>query len=138
MPHVPWVVWYAFWFSAKALTANISSIAMGILFVYQAVGPTGITWSGLPYYSISLSLNVLLTLMIVIRLIVHARSTRAALGMTGIGGLYKAVVTMLVESCAIFAVSSLLVIGTRSVIESFPIVNFFLPVLYQTQVRDFL
>ena len=110
---------------------------MGILFVYQAVGPTGITWSGLPYYSISLSLNVLLTLMIVIRLIVHARSTRAALGMTGIGGLYKAVVTMLVESCAIFAVSSLLVIGTRSVIESFPIVNFFLPVLYQTQVRDF-
>ena len=116
------------------LRANIGSIVMGIMFVYQAVIPAGITWSGLPYYSISLSLNVLLTLMIVVRLIVHARNARTALGTTGIGGLYKAVITMLVESCAIFTVSSLLVIGPWGAGIS-PIVNLFMPILYQTQVR---
>ena len=119
-----------------ALRTNIGSIAMGTAFFYQSLGPAGITWSGLPYYSISLSLNILLTLMIVIRLTVHTRNTRTALGMTGICGLYKAVVTMLVESCAIFAVSSLLVIGPWGAGQS-PIVNFFLPILYQTQVCAF-
>ena len=119
---------------AMTLRTNIGSIAMGITFVYQAVIPAGITWSGLPYYSISLSLNVLLTLMIIIRFIVHARNTRTALGTTGIGGLYKAVITMLVESCAIFTVSSLLVIGPWGAGIS-PIVNLFMPILYQTQVR---
>ena len=119
---------------AMTLRANIGSIVMGITFVYQAVIPTGITWSALPCYSISLSLNVLLTLVIIIRLNVHARNTRVALGVTGIGGLYKAVITMLVESCAILAVSPLLVIGSRGAGIS-PIVNLFMPILYQTQVR---
>ena len=119
---------------AMTLRANIGSIVMGITFVYQAVIPTGITWSGLPYYSILLPVNVILTLMIVVRLIVHARNSRAALGTTGIGGLYKAVITMLVESCAIFTVSSLLVIGPWGAGIS-PIVNLFMPILYQTQVR---
>ena len=49
--------------------------------------------------------------MIAVRLILHARNTRAALGITGIGGLCRAVVMMLVESCALYAVNSLLVIG---------------------------
>ena len=136
LPHVPWFYWYVLHEPATTLRANTDSIAMGIAFVYQAVEPAGITWSGLPYYSISLSLNVLLTLMIVIRLIVHTRNTRTALGMTGIGGLCKAIITMLIESCAIFAVSSLLVIGPWGAGQS-PIVNFFLPILYQTQVRPF-
>ena len=72
--------------------------------------------------------------MIVVRLIVQARNSRAALGTIGIGGLYKAAVAMLVESCAIFTVSSLLVIGPWGAGIS-PIVNLFMPILYQTQVR---
>ena len=119
---------------AMTLRANIGSVVMGTISVYQAVMPAGITWSALPCYSISLSLNVLLTLVIIIRLNVHARNTRVALGVTGIGGLYKAVITMLVESCAILAVSPLLVIGSRGAGIS-PIVNLFMPILYQTQVR---
>ena len=116
------------------LRTNIDSIAMGIIYVCPAVKLTGIAASsGLPYYLILLSLNILLTLMIVIRLIVHARITRAALGTTRIGGLYKAVITMLVESCAIFTVSSLLVIGSLDALS--PIADFFLPILHQTQVR---
>ena len=120
--------------SEMTLRTDIGCIAFGIAFVYQSLGPAGITWSGLPYYGISLSLNVLLTLMIVVRLTIHTRNTRTALGMTGIGGLSKAIVTMLVESCAIFAVSSLLVIATWG---KSPIVNIFLPILYQTQVCAF-
>ena len=84
---------------------------MGTGFVYQDSQAADAMWSALPYYSVSLSLNVLLTLMIITRLVLHARNTRIALGIIGIGGLCKAVIVMLVESCALFAVSSLLVIG---------------------------
>ena len=90
-------------------------------------------WSGLPYFSISLSLNILLTLMIVIRLILHARKAHTALGVTGIGGLCKAIVTMLVESSTLYAVSSLLVLGPLSA-GSAVVVTFF-PILSETQVR---
>ena len=120
----------------STLWANVINIAMGIAINYQNAGAAGVTWSALPYYSISLSLNTLLTLMIVIRLIVHARNTRSALGMAGIGGLSKAIVTMLVESSALYAVSSLLVIGSWGA-NTNPIVNLFLAVLYETQVRTF-
>ena len=107
---------------------------MGIAFLYQTTVLTkAIQWSALPWFSISLSLNVLLTLMIIIRLILHTRSVRTAVGITGIGGLCKTIVTMLVESCALFAVNSLLVIapwGTKN-----PTTNIFFPILAQTQVR---
>ena len=105
---------------------------MGIMFVYQtAAGSAG--WSIIPYLSISLSLNTLLTIVIVIRLILHARNTRNALGITGIGGLSKAIITMLVESCALSALSSLLVIGPLGA-ENYAS-NTFLTILGQTQVR---
>ena len=118
-----------------ALRSNVGNIAMGIVLNYQSADPSLETspWAGIPYYTISLSLNVILTLMIITRLILQARDTRTALGITGIGGLCKAVVTMLVESCALYAVSSLLVIGPWG--ANNPITNVFLPILNQTQVR---
>jgi len=113
----------------------------------------GSTWTTLifphfaiPYLSISVSLNVLLTLMIVIRLILHGRQIHTATGSAvGIGGLYKTVSTMLVESCALFAVNSLVVIGALVAFESswnpavyWPgdfTVDIFFPILAETQVR---
>ena len=71
--------------------------------------------------------------MIVIRLVLHTRNTRAALGMTGLGGLSKSIITMLVESCALYSVSSLLVLGPMAANYN-PISNFFIPVLPATQV----
>ena len=109
---------------------------MGIALMYQSTkdGLTYTTmWSGFPYYSISLSLNILLTLMIVVRLILHIRNIRTALEGTGIGGLCKAIITILIESCVLYAVSSLLVIGPWG--ASNPITYVFLPILDQTQVR---
>ena len=111
---------------------------MGIALEYQStkVGSTNFPpWSGFPYYSISLSLNIPLTLMIVVRLILHARNIRTALEGTGIGGLCKAIITMLIESCVLYAVSSLLVIAPWG--ASSRIAYTFLPILDQTQVRAF-
>ena len=104
---------------------------MGVMFVCQtATG--GVGWSIIPYLSISLSLNTLLTLMIVTRLILYTRNTRNALGITGIGGLCKTIVVMLIESCALYAVSSVLVIGPLGAADS--VANLFMATLAQTQV----
>ena len=104
------------------------------MIVYQNAVQLNNTWAGVPYYSVSVALNVLLTLMIVIRLILHTKNTRTALGVAGIGRLCKVIVTMLIESCAIYAVSSLLVIGPWAAREN-PIVNIFTFILPETQVH---
>ena len=110
---------------------------MGIVSIYQSVRPAlaFIKSPTLPYFSISLSLNILLTLMIVVRLILHARGTRTVLGKTGLGGLYKAIVTVLAESCALYAVNSLVYLGLMG--SENLVVYVFSPVLGQTQVRVF-
>ena len=115
---------------------------MGIMLIYQTSQPNNSLWGtvavnfGLPFFSISIALNILLTLMIVIRLVVHSRNIRAAMGVsTGIGGLYKAVVTMLVESCALYAVYSLLFIVPWAAGSHAS--DTFLPILAQTQVCSF-
>ena len=111
------------------------NVAMGIVLVYQNIEVSGPIWSNVPYYSISLSLNVLLTLMITVRLILHARNTRTALGIPGVGGLCKAIVTMLVESCALYAINSLLVVVPLGLNN--PLTNVFGSILTETQVRAF-
>ena len=119
----------------STLHANAINVAMGTAFIYQNARVSRPVWSALPYYSISLSLNILLTLMIVVRLIMHTRNTRTALGISGIGGLCKAIVIMLVESCALYAVNSLLVIGplgAKNVTWSF-----FMSAIGQVRVRAF-
>ena len=116
--------------------ANVDDVAMGIVLVHANSELAVNAWAGLAYLSISFSLNVLLTLMIIIRIALHVRNTRAAVGINGIGGLSKAIVTMLVESCALYAVSTLLVLGSLGADNGgSPITNFFLPILTQTQVR---
>ena len=94
-----------------AYQADTTEIATGVLpislyFVanYELVIPfsTAYNW-------ISFSLNFLLTLMIVVRLLLHNRNIRNAIGATsGLGGLYTAVVTMLVESCALYSIAYLI------------------------------
>ena len=67
---------------------------------------------GLPHLSITVSLDVLLTLTIVTRIVLHGRNVRAATASrAGISGLYKTISTMLIESSALYAVTSLLLIA---------------------------
>jgi len=126
------------WVIALPFLVFLSAFGMGLTTVIvQASTPNSELWGSRVfkftsvYLSISLSLNILLTLMIVIRLVMHTRNVRAVMGNPGgIGGLYKTVITMLIESCALYAVSSLLVIGQSSA----PIVDIFFPILAETQV----
>ena len=90
---------------------------------------------GLPYFSVSVSLNIILTLMIVVRLVLHSKDIRATLGAPGgISGLYKALITMLIESSALYAVNSLLVIGLWTAGSS--VAKTFFPILAEVQVRS--
>ena len=125
--------------SLRTIWANGISVAMGIVvFVDQTFGL--LDWTpivkhfAIPYLSISVSLNVLLTFMIVARLVLHGRKVRTIMGSpAGVGGLYKTIVAMLIESSALYAATSLLVIGTTFGENSTQVVYF--PILVETQVR---
>lgn len=107
--------------------------AMGIMLVYQTSRPDSKVWTslavnfGLGYFSLSLSLNILLTLMIVTRLILHTRNIMGAPARV-----YRAIITMLIESSALYAVNSLLFVGPWGAGNH--AADIFLPILAQTQV----
>lgn len=123
-------------------STKVTDAAMGIAFVYRASQPDSSIWNplavsfGLPYFSISVSLNILLSLMIIIRLVLHNINIRNIMGAPAkTSGLYQAInaiVIMLVESSALYAVTSLLFIGPWSV-RSY-VGDIFLPILAEIQV----
>ena len=125
------------------LLANITGVAIGVVLIYYQstksyvdVSNTVNYYFGAPYYSISLSLNIILTLMIVIRLIMHSRNIRNALGpLAQVSGLYRTIVTMLIESCALYGISILLFIGTWAAGSAYQLI--FFPILAEIQVRMF-
>ena len=123
------------------LSSDFTMTAMGIAFIYQFSRPDSITKSslsvahfGTPFISISLALNLILTLMIVVRLAWHNKNIRNAMGASsGIGGLSRAVATILTESFALYAINFILYIrpyGTASIFQFL-----FWPILAETQVR---
>ena len=118
------------------LEANIDNVAMGIVAVFQNTRLTGTIWAVFPYFLISCSLNIILTLMIAIRLILYIGPVRTGVGITGIGRLCKAIITMFIESCALYAVSSLLYIGTGMARNSASLA--FFCILAEIQVCAFL
>ena len=109
---------------------------MGTVVLYQlTMQLLSSDWATIPYFSISLPLNILLTLMIVIRLVLHTRNIRTAMGGAGTGGLCKAIVTMFIESCAINAVTSLLALVLFSTKNDAMVISLY--ILPMTQVRAF-
>ena len=114
------------------LSANVTDTVTGILWSYHGAGqgPESLGIYIKAYISICVSLNVLITLMIIMRLALHSRNIRNAIGASpGLGGLYTAVITMLVESSALNAVGYLLYIVSNS-----PHKFFFTPPLGEIQV----
>ena len=114
---------------------------MGIITLYLSSQPGSSLWHGitvnfgLPYFTISVGLNVILTLMISGRLLLHSRNIRGAMGSTtGVNSLYRAIVTMLIESSALYAVTSLLFIGPYA--ASNYASDIFLPILAEVQVGN--
>ena len=124
--------------------SNVINIATGVVtLIRRSSRPGSNIWNsvtidfGVPYLSISVSLNLLLTLMIVTRLVLHNREIRTAMGApSGLTGLYKAIITMLIESSALYAVNSLLFVGPWGAKNH--AADIFLPILAETQVCAFL
>lgn len=114
MPDLPGVYWYVLnpFESWCGMLDNTANVATGIGYIYQEASVTmesaTVVNLATPYLTISLSLNMLLTLMIITRLILHRRDLRNAIGPSGgSSGLYIAVVAMIVESYALYAIGLL-------------------------------
>jgi fluoride ion exporter CrcB/FEX len=114
---------------------------MGIMFVLEVsqpnsfyTRPTAIYDFSTAFFSISFSLNFLLTLMIIVRLSWHSRNIRKVLGATtGASGTYKTIVTILVESFTLYAVNYALFIGLW--IDDNAAAAIFQAILGEVQVR---
>ena len=109
------------------------------LVYYQATHSVCTVWRSTPInvgipYSISVSLDVLLTLMIAIRFALLSREIRRLMNAPfKFGEVYKAIIAILGESLALYAITFLLWIGTWAVNN--PVQHFFFQILAQTQVR---
>jgi hypothetical protein len=127
--------------STPTRLTDITDTAMGIMLLDQTAQAHDEFWTsvpadfGVPYFSISLVLNVLLTLMIIIRLIRHSKSVRNAMGAqaAGVTGLYKIIITMFIESSALYTTSYLLFIGPWGATNYAEYI--FYPALANIQVR---
>ena len=126
--------------SCQTLSSNVTYAVTGVtyinaLLVYSGILPGTALGSlmGLSYFSIAFALNVILTAMIIIRLVLHNRSLQNAMGVLDrAGAVYNAIIAMLVESCALFAVSFLpfIVAWARGSTSQ----TIFYPILAETQV----
>jgi len=128
-----------YWVIAFPSLMYLATFALGIITIYDSSHlASGIQTSvsvkiSTAYYSVSLALNVLLTLMIVIRLARHSRNIRKAMGtVDGASGLYSTLITMLVESYALYAVSFIVFIALFNTTS--PAQDIFSQILTGTQV----
>lgn len=111
---------------------------MSILTIFQATRPSANLWTHttvqftLPYFSLSISLNTLLTLLIVARLLYMSRRMGKTVGRQH-AGTYTSVASMLIESAAPYTITGLIFIITYA--RNSNVQNLVLPVLSQIMVR---
>ena len=124
-----------------ALEVDLPDQAIGIVFVYESSRPDSIIRLSatindfsLRYYSISFALNILLTILIIGRLFLLNRRIRKAMNApVKLSGLYKTIVTALIESYALYTVTFLLFLGPWA--AGNPIAGVFFSTLIEVQVR---
>ncbi|KAJ7622539.1 hypothetical protein FB45DRAFT_838605 [Roridomyces roridus] len=112
-----------------------ASVGLGIMWLIQicTTSPFGIfvtiNWT-IPYFSLSLSTNILVTIAIVIRLFVYRRRVAKVFGQNH-GSQYTSVAAMLVESAFLYSAFSILFLVPFGMIN--PLANVFLQALSQIQ-----
>ncbi|KAF8573445.1 hypothetical protein K439DRAFT_1375420 [Ramaria rubella] len=90
-------------------------VGLSILTVFQAAQPTASIWSksavviAIPYWSLSIALNAVVSLLIVCRMLWHRHSIGKTLGPRH-SALYTSVAAMFVESAAMYAITGLVYI----------------------------
>ena len=111
---------------------------MSFLTLYQASRPDASLWThttvqfSLPYFSVSISLNILLTLLLVGRLFYMSERAKRAIGREH-AATYSSIASMLIESAVPYAVTGLIFIITYA--RNSNVQNLVLPVLGQIMVR---
>ncbi|KAL1679934.1 hypothetical protein EV122DRAFT_263237 [Schizophyllum commune] len=128
-----YVVWAKrWWIIVIPGCVFIASTTMSIFLLYQVSQPTESLWLhvdvGLTYFSLSLAVNLLLTLLIVGRLLSLSNQVTRMLGSQH-ARTYTSVAALLVESAAPYAVANLIFIITYGI--GSPGSNVVLPVLSQ-------
>ena len=110
---------------------------MSILSVFQSSRPTASLWTdttvqfAVPYFSVSIGLNILLTLLLVSRLLYMGYYVGRTIGKDH-SQTYISIATMLVESAAPYAITGLMFIITYA--RNSNVQNLILPVLGQIMV----
>jgi len=137
-----WVIWLA---SGKRVAYAVlafpsivllASFAMGTLWTLQSSKPGLSFYSALPlaygtaYYALSLGVNILLTLLITLRLLMHRRRILATLPEDHAKD-YVSLVTIIVESAALYSVFALIFLITYALDN--PTNQIFLGVGHSTQ-----
>ena len=111
---------------------------MSFMTIFQSSRPDASLWTTttvqftLPYFTISISLNIILTLLLVGRLLYMSHNARRSLGDEH-AATYISVAAMLVESATPYAATSLIFIITYA--RNSNVQNLVLPVLSQIMVR---
>ncbi|KAF7965220.1 hypothetical protein HWV62_45047 [Athelia sp. TMB] len=127
----PWVI-------AVPAAMYLGSASMGVMVLYQASRPSATLWTklavnfGLPYFIITVSLNVTISCLISMRLLVYRyRMHQAFPGGNSTTAPYASIASLLIESSALYAISSLLFIGPYA--AGSYLSKVFLPILTQVQ-----
>jgi len=117
----------------------LADISMGVMTLWQTCRPKSTLWTartvdwGLSYFVLSISLNVIITTLISLRILYHRRQImKACPGAEGHTAPYTSIIAMLVESSALLAVFGLLFIGPYA--KGSHVSNIFLPILTQVQI----
>lgn len=95
---------------------TFNSIATAVVFAIETSSPNGFfsaktTTFALPFFGLSLGLNIWLTLMIVIRMLYHRRESRKIFGPKH-GTHYGSISSIFIESAGLYAISSILLLAT--------------------------
>ncbi|KAJ7708216.1 hypothetical protein B0H17DRAFT_1273970 [Mycena rosella] len=128
---------YKYWLSAFPALVYLGSVVSFILLIISSTKPDDPFWSadsvqfGTAYWSLSIALNILLTISIVIRIWFVRRQIRTLLG-TQHSGQYISIAAMLIESAALYAVWSTVFLVSYA--RQSPLENILLPAQGQIQV----
>lgn len=96
--------------------ALMASFAIAVVFAIETASPSGFfsqtTISfAVPYFAISLGLNIFLTLLIAVRMSYYRRHGRSVFG-SQYGKHYTSISTMFIESAALYCICAILLLGT--------------------------
>ncbi|KAF5347356.1 hypothetical protein D9756_009967 [Leucocoprinus leucothites] len=126
---------FGWWWTVLPNLMFLASFTLSLLLIIMLCMPGITLWStisinlGIPYWSISIALTVVITACIVVRLLYMRRQLRDS--RVGSGSEYISVTAMIIESAALYSINGIILVVSYGI--NSPIQNLALPVLGQTQ-----